>query len=51
MKIYKTYFKKTDTPTKQDVVWQHKPIISFGVYKIKLFGLFTIYKKGEKINV
>jgi hypothetical protein len=59
MKIYKTYFKKTDTPFNQDfqpnrkyhVVWKHMPYVNFlnhKVYKIKLLGLFTIYKEEEK---
>lgn len=59
MKIYKTYFKKSDTPyrlefqphKKYHTVWKHNAYIEFlghKVFKIKLFGIFTIYKdKGE----
>ena len=55
MRIYKHYFKKTDTPYSQEwqkrkkyhIVWKHFAYTSFfghRVYKIKLFGIFTIYK-------
>ena len=55
MKIYKHYFNKDDTPFKQSfqkekkqhIVWYRNPYTSFlghKTQKIKLFGLFTIYK-------
>lgn len=55
MKLYKHYFKKTDTPYIQEfqkrkkyhTVWKHYKYTRFlghKVYKIKLFGIFTIYK-------
>lgn len=58
MKIYKTYFDKSDTPYKQEfqsskknhTVWKRQPYKMFllhAVVKIKLFGLFTIYEPNE----
>lgn len=63
MKIYKHYFKKTDIPYIQEwqkrkkyhIAWKHfayKSFFGHRVYKIKLFGIFTIYKdKGVEFNV
>lgn len=61
MKIYKTYFDKNDSPyikewqpeQKYHTVWKHLAYAMFlkhNVVKIKLFGLFTIYKR-EAQNV
>jgi len=58
MKIWKTYFNKDDTPFRQDfqpkkkqhIVWYRTPYTIFlehRVDKLKLFGLFTIYKNAE----
>lgn len=55
MKIYKLYFDKKDTPfietyqskAKYHTTWtrlQYKKFLGHEVLKIKLFGLFTIYK-------
>lgn len=55
MKIYKLYFLKSDTPFKQGyqkgkkyhTEWLHKPyrkVDGHKTYKIKLFGIITIYK-------
>lgn len=55
MKIYKLYFDKKDTPfietyqskAKYHTTWtrlQCKKFFGHEVLKIKLFGLFTIYK-------
>jgi hypothetical protein len=55
MKIYKCYFDKKDTPYIQDYQpnkpyhtdWNRLPYTKFlghKVVKIKLFGIFTIYK-------
>ena len=59
MKIYKTYFDKRDTPYRQDFqpkskyhkVWKRMPykyFLKHKVIKIKLFGIFSIYKKQLK---
>lgn len=59
MKIYKHYFDKSDTPykqtfqpkKKQHTVWKRNPYTRFlghNVQKIKLFGIFTIYKREEQ---
>ena len=56
MRIYKHYFEKSDTTyvqtfqskKKYHAVWKHLKYTAFlnhNVVKIKLFGLFTIYKK------
>ena len=59
MKIYKIYFRKTDTPLHLDyqpnkkyhTIWTRSAYSTFlkhKVWKIKLFGIFTIYEdKGE----
>ena len=59
MKIYKTYFEKSDSPycldfqprKKYHIVWKRRPYVKFlghKVLKIKLFGIFTIYEnKGD----
>jgi hypothetical protein len=58
MKIYKHYFKKTDTPYIQEwkkrkkyhTIWKHliwERFLGHRVYKIKLFGIFTIYKDNK----
>lgn len=61
MKIYKHYFKKTDTPYIQEfqkrkkyhTVWfrnARKSFIGHKIYKIKLFGIFTIYEDKRENN-
>jgi hypothetical protein len=61
MKIYKTYFDKSDTPfiqtfqprRKYHVCWKRVPYKTFlghNVVKIKLFGLFTIKKMPKRIS-
>lgn len=58
MKKYKCYFDKNDTPFKQEFqankkyhsVYFRLPYTRFlqhDIIKIKLFGIFTIYKRGE----
>lgn len=62
MKIYKTYFDKSDTPYIQEwqknrkyhVVWKrcaYKSFLGCRVVMVKLFGIFTIYRhdpEGEQ---
>lgn len=59
MKIYKHYFTKDDTPYRQDfqknkkyhTTWKrlaYSIFLQHKVYKIKLFGIFTIYKRGDE---
>lgn len=61
MKIYKHYFNKTDTPyiqefqkrNKYHTAWKnfaYKSFLGHKVYKIKLFGIFTIYKNQGEHN-
>lgn len=58
-KIYKTYFDKSDTPFRQDVqsrqkyhsAWfrlRYRSFLSHKTVKIKLFGIFTIYKRKDE---
>ena len=59
LKIYKTYFDKSDTPyvqnwqpkSKYHTVWKrcaYKRFMNHRVVKVKLFGIFTIYDITKK---
>ena len=61
IKKYKIYFDKDDTPyvadwqakKKYHTVWKRLPYkryLGCEVAKIKLFGLFTIYKRSKEQN-